>query len=482
MVADRLSPVDASFLYLEGPATAMHVTSVSVLQPGPDGFGHDRLMGLVAAHLHLAPRYRQRVRAVPAGLGGPVWVDDPGFDLGYHVRRVALPAPGSPEQLADFVALVQSRVLDRDRPLWELHLVEGLADGLLALVSTTHQAMVDGEQGLDITHLILRDHPVGTVPEPQVWNPGPQPTSLELVTRSAVTTLSSPAQLRDGLRGGLEDLRHTASRVLEVGRQAGTTLVRTAASPARSSPLNAPVGRTRRVVLVDLDLEDFRAVRSRRFGARDHAAVTVTDVILATLTGALRTWLMGRGEPVTPSTSLRAMVPVSTAHGHEPGPVVACFVDLPVGEPSAGMRLQQVAYRMAQQMRPGQAVGAAGIAGLAGFAPPTLHSMAARVAGAVSRRVFNLVVSNVPGPQQPRYVGEARMLASYPVIPLAPGQALAIGLTSYEGRVHIGLNADRAAMFDVEQLAEAVPAALEELLDAGGPAEPPAAPSTGGAT
>lgn len=463
---DRLSPVDASFLYLEGPATAMHVTAVSVFRRPRSGVSYERLLGLVSAHLHEAPRYRQRVRDVPAGLGGPVWVDDPAFDLGYHVRQTTLPAPGDDQQLADFVALVQARVLDRDRPLWELHLVQGLPDQRFALVSKTHQAMVDGEQGVDIIHLVLSDRPRRAIAEPVPWTPGPQPGPLQLLTRSAVAALTSPAHLRDNLQGGLQDLRHTASRLLETAQQAGTTLVRTAASPARSSPLNAPVGRARRVALLDLDLEDFRAVRNRRFGTGNHAAVTVTDVILATLTGALRTWLMSRGEPVTTGTTLRAMVPVSsTGDDGAPGPIVGVFVDLPVGEPNPGMRLQQVSFRMGRQMRPGQAVGAAGIAGLAGFAPPNLHAMAARAAGAMSRRMFNLVISNVPGPQEARYAGTARMLASYPIIPLAPGQALAVGLTSYDGRVFIGLNADRDAMFDLEQLADGIPAALAELLE-----------------
>nr|MDQ3357333.1 WS/DGAT domain-containing protein [Actinomycetota bacterium] len=217
------------------------------------------------------------------------------------------------------------------------------------------------------------------------------------------------------------------------------------------------------------DLADFQTVRGRRFGNTDHGHVTVNDVVLATITGALREWLMTRGEAVSASTTVRAMVPLSVVdtdvESHVGGPVVACFVDLPVGEPSPGMRLRQVSHRMTQQLRDGQAIGAGGIAGLAGFAPPTLHSMAARLASAVSRRVFNLIISNVPGPQQPRYAGHARMVASYPVIPLARGQALSIGLTSYDGCVHLGLNADRAAMPDLAVLAGSVHSALAELVD-----------------
>ncbi len=220
--------------------------------------------------------------------------------------------------------------------------------------------------------------------------------------------------------------------------------------------------------MLSADLADFRAVRDRRVGGRKLEHVTVNDVVLATVTGALRTWLQTRGEPVHPSSTVRAMVPVSV---HDPeGPsrlgnrVTACFVDLPVGEPSPGMRLQQVAYRMRQQMEGGQAVGAGSLAGLAGFAPPTLHSLGARLGSAVSRRLFNLVITNVPGPQHPLYAGQSRMLATFPVIPLARGQALTLGLTSYDGRVFFGLNGDRDAMVDIEVLSQCLVDALEELI------------------
>ncbi|WP_114905498.1 WS/DGAT/MGAT family O-acyltransferase [Ornithinimicrobium murale] len=465
---DRLTPVDSSFLYLEGPATSMHVGSVLVFDMPEGGFDHDTLLDLVANRVAYVHRYRQRVRQVPAGLGGPVWVDDADFDLSYHVRRSGLPRPGSMEQLSEFVARVQSRPLDRARPLWEIYLVEGLADDRFALVSKTHQAMVDGVHGLDIGQVILDESPNDVVPIAQTWTPSPEPSDVELITRSAINTVTSPRRLWDGVRGGVTDLRHTGGRVVEAAQQAGTALVRTAASPAPDTPLNTHVGSTRRVHLIDLDLEDFRQVRGRRFGAGDLGHVTVNDVVLATLTGALREWLMTRGEPISSSSTLRAMVPLSIEDGEVEsqvgGPVVAAFVDLPVGEPSPVMRLQQVSYRMAKQLRDGRAIGAAGIAGLAGFAAPTLHSMAARAASAMSRRVFNLVISNVPGPQEARFAGPARLWATYPVIPLAQRQALAIGLTSYDGRVHLGLNADREAMPDLNVLAECIDSALAELV------------------
>lgn len=463
--------MDSSFLYLEGPVTAMHVGSVLVFEMPEEGFDHDTLLDLVANRVAYVHRYRQRVREVPAGLGGPVWVDDDDFDLTYHVRRTGLPRPGTMEQLGEFVARIQSRLLDRTRPLWEIYLVEGLAQDRFALVSKTHQAMVDGVHGVDIGQVILDEMPTEVVPIVQTWSPTPAPSDVELLTRSAIDTVTSPRRLWDAARNGLIDLRDTGAKVAEVAQQAGTALVRTAASPAPDTPLNTPVGATRRVRLIDLDLEDFRLVRHRRFGAGDLGHVTVNDVVLATLTGALREWLMTRGEPISSASTLRAMVPLSVEDGEAQefrvgGPVIAAFVDLPIGEPSPVMRLQQVSFRMARQLRDGRAIGAAGIAGLAGFAAPTLHSMAARAASAMARRVFNLVISNVPGPQEARYAGPARLLASYPVIPLAQRQALSVGLTSYDGRVYLGLNADREAMPDLDVLAECIDSALAELVAA----------------
>lgn len=466
---DRLSAVDSSFLYLEDPVSAMHAGSVLVFEAPDEGFSYETLLALVANRIAYVHRYRQRVRQVPAGLGGPVWVDDEDFDLTYHVRRSALPRPGTTEQLGEFVARIQSRLLDRERPLWEVYLVEGLEDDRFALVTKTHQAMVDGITGVDIGQVILDDHPTEVVPVVQTWSPQPEPSDLELLSRAAWDTATSPRRLVEGLRGGLDNLRHTGSKVAEAAGQAATTLVRTAASPAPVTPLNREIGAARRTAFLDLDLADFKAVRSRRFGHRDHMHVTVNDVVLATLTGALREWLMMRGEPVSATTTLRALVPLSVrdadAGSHVGGPVIACYVDLPVGEPSPGMRLQQVSYRMAQELRHGHPLSARGLSGLAGFAPSTLHSMAARLAGAVSRRAYNLIISNVPGPQQARYAGHARMVSSYPVIPLSRGQALTIGLTSYDGRVHLGLNADRDALHDLDVLTDSVHRSLAELIE-----------------
>ncbi len=235
-----------------------------------------------------------------------------------------------------------------------------------------------------------------------------------------------------------------------------------AARAAPESPLNTVIGEHRRYAMLALDLDDHRRIR------KAHDA-TVNDVVLATVAGALRAWLLTRGQRVGPATTVRALVPVSVRSEGESAAsgnhVSSYLVDLPVGEPSAVMRLHQVSYRMQAHKETGQAVGATALAGLAGFAPPTLHSLGARVASGLSKRWFNLVVTNVPGPQQPLYAGDARMLAAYPVVPLAKGQALTIGLTSYDGQVFYGLNADRDAMPDVDVLAQCLSDALAELLE-----------------
>ena len=469
-VPDRLSPLDVSFLYLEEPTTPMHVGAVTVFQAPEEGFDHDRLVELISQRIAFVPRYRQRVRWVPGRLANPVWVDDERFEMSYHVRRSALPRPGTDAQLAELVARVQSRPLDRTRPLWEMYLVEGLSQGRFALITKTHHAMVDGIAAVDIGQVILDTRPDSRDRAPDTWRPSAEPSWVELVAGAVAETVRRPTAVLDTLRGGVSEVRHTTGKVL--GAAGG--LLAAATSVARSapeSPLNTVIGEQRRYAMCALDLDDHRRIRKAH--GRKGQDVTVNDVVLATVAGALRAWLLTRGEKVGPATTVRALVPVSVAPGPDDvagAPVAGSrvssyLVELPVGEPSPVMRLHQVSYRMRAHKETGQAVGAEALVGLAGFAPPTLHALGARVASGLSRRWFNLVVTNVPGPQQPLYAGSARLLAAYPVVPLARNQALSIGLTSYDGRVFYGLNADRDAMPDVGVLAQCLQDALTELLE-----------------
>jgi hypothetical protein len=479
-VSDRLTPLDVSFLYLEEPTTVMHVGSVMIFDAPEGGFDYDQLVRHISARIAFVPRYRQRVRQVPGRIANPVWVDDERFDISYHLQRSALPRPGTTEQLRELVARIQPRPLDRHRPLWEVYLVEGLQDDRFAIITKAHQALVDGVNAVDLGQVVLDESANATTPPSDSWRPRPEPSLVELVTAAVMDTVRRQTQVADTVRVGFGDLRATADKVADT---VGGLLfaARTATRPAPDSPLNVEIGSHRRFGMVSTDLADYRAIRAfhaqggrrGRSGSRSSPGtahrITINDVVLATISGALRNWLLTRGASVLPTTLVRALVPVSVTVeqtdqvGALGSSVVAQLVDLPVGEPNAVLRLQQVAYQMRAHADGGRAVGAARIANIGGFAPPTLHSLGARVASGLSRKVFNLVVTNVPGPQQPLYAAGARMLATYPVVPLAKGQALAIGLTSYDGGVYYGLNGDRDAMRDLEVLGSCVEDALAEL-------------------
>jgi WS/DGAT/MGAT family acyltransferase len=462
-MTDRLSPLDVSFLYLETPTTAMHVGGVAIFDPPPgDGeFDYDALVALVAQRISLVQRYRQKVRWVPGKLANPVWVDDEDFDITYHVRRSALPRPGTLDQLRELVGRVQSRQLDRSRPLWEIYLVEGLEDGRFAIITKTHHAMVDGVSAIDIGTLILDvSRTPRDIPD-DGWIPRREPSTVGLVVGAVKDTLRRPTQVVDTVRASVTDARAIAQRTL--GAAGGiAAAARVSLRPAPDSPLNARIGEQRRFGMACTDLDDYKRVRKAHGG-------TVNDVVLATVAGALRVWMLTRGESVTPATSARAMVPVSVRGDEQVGGlgnrVSAYFVDLPIGEPSPVVRLHQISYAMKAHKESGQSVAADAIVALSGFAPPTIHSAAARLSSRLSRRLFNVVVTNVPGPQFPLYAAGAQMLECYPVVPLSKGQAVSIGLTSYNGGVFYGLNADRDAMPDVDVLAQCIEEALAELVE-----------------
>jgi diacylglycerol O-acyltransferase len=474
-VSDRLSPLDVSFLYLEERTTPMHVGSVMIFRTGDAGLDYPRLLRHLEARIALVPRYRQRVRFVPGRIANPVWVDDERFDLTYHVRRQALPTPGSQEQLEELVARVQSRRLDRSRPLWEVDVVEGLEGNRFALVTKVHQALVDGVHAVDLGQVVLDDDPDGREPPLLTWRPSREPSSAELVAAAVADTLRRPQQvLSETARASIGDFLTVGARTAEaLGGLA--VAARSATRTQPRSPLNVEISGHRRFAILATDLEDYRKIRA--FHARSRSAepapgTTVNDVVLAVLAGALRVWLQARGAAVSPGAVVRALVPMSVRAetpsdaGAIGSRVASLLVDLPTGEPSPIMRLHQVAYQTRVHREAGQALSAPAIVGIAGFAPPTLHSLGARVASGLSRRLFNLVVTNVPGPQHPLYLGWSRMLASYPVIPLARGQALGIGLTSYDGVVHYGLNGDREAMPDLDELRRCIVESLAELVEA----------------
>lgn len=466
-MSDRLSPLDASFLLLEDGTTPMHVGALSVFKRPRAGLDYETLLRLIEARIALVPRYRQKLRGVPGGLARPVWVDDADFDISYHVRRSALPRPGSDVQLHELVARLTSRQLDRTRPLWEMYLVEGLERGRIAIITKTHQAMVDGEGALEIGQVILDVTPKPRAVRGELWMPRAVPGPLGMVAGVVADLVHQPAEVAGVLRWATRDVGATAGRAVDLASDL-VSVVRTVAAPAPSTPLNVPVSRQRRFAVARTRLADYRAVRSRHGG-------TVNDVVLAVVSGAMRTWLLSRGESVTASTVVRALVPMSVtseARGPDAGAVVGSpgshvesfLLDLPAGEANPVVRLSQVSHATRAHGDASAQVGAQTLARMSGFAPPTLHAVGARLAGTLSRRSFNVLITNVPGPQLPLYAAGARLLEMYPVVPLGRRHALTIGLTSYDGGVYFGLNADRDAMGDVDALATMIEESLAELV------------------
>jgi WS/DGAT/MGAT family acyltransferase len=488
-MTERMTSADVAFLHQESRNAPQHVGGLAIFTPQPGGFAYERLVRLLEERISLAPRYRQKVRVVPGHLAHPLWLDDPDFDITYHVRRSALPRPGTDQQLLEFAGRIQSRLLDRSRPLWEMYLVEGLTDGRVAIVTKTHQAMVDEREGIDLAQVIL-----DAAPEPRrtvgaIWMPQPEPSSLELLRDAVFELVRRPTSLTEAVREAGHDIMAVAGRVGSVtgGLASAPRLVLRRPQP---SPLRAELSEQRRLAIARTRLDDYRKVRDA-FGG------TVNDAVLATVAGALRGWLLSRAEPLRPATAVRALIPVSVADPGErraeppggpdarsarmnhpsgrgqaaapaevPGRVRPLLVDLPVGEADPVLRLAQLRYAMATHKASGRAVSADRIAALGGFAPPTLHALGARASSGLTRRMFSLVVTNVPGPQLALYAAGARMTEMFPFLPLAQGQALSIALTSYDGGVYYGINGDRDAVRDVGTIAELIEESLAELVAA----------------
>lgn len=463
---DRLSALDASFLYLEDAATPMHVGGVAIFERPRDGFDHEQVLCLVRQRLAYLPRYHERVLTVPGHLARPVWADDVDFDLNYHVRRSALPTPGSEAQLFELVARLMARPMDNERPLWEVYFVEGLERDRVALITKTHQAVVDGVGTVELGQLILDSTPQPCEPSEDNWVPRRPPSAAQLLLDAVSETVQRPGELVENVRAAVSDAAATVDKFTDaVGGLA--TAVRALIRPAPAGPLNTHVSGGRVFAVVRTRLEDYRRVRDRHGG-------TVNDIVLAAITGALREWLVSRGENVVPATTLRALVPMAVL---EPGVEFSSaglvnnqlephLVDLPVGEPNPVLRLQHISHAMRAYTDSRPSVAARAMLKVGGFAPATMHSLAARTAGSFSGRIFNLVITNSPGPQMPLYAGRAKMTEMYPVIPLARNQALAIGVTSYHGGVYFGLNGDRKAVSDVGVLASMVEESLSELQSA----------------
>lgn len=458
---ERLRARDLTFLAAERPTAPRHNATVEIFAPGGSGFDYQRLVDLIGDRISFVPRYRQRVLEVPGRLANPVWVDDEHFDLAYHVRRSALPRPGSDDQLFELVSRIVSRPLDRTRPLWEIYFVEGLSDDRVAILYKSHQALVDGVHTVDLGQLLLDVAPEPKVLEPDDWTPHLTPSAPALLAGAVRDTLTERGTLVESATAAASSAVHAATRARKRTRRVVKALT---GGQDRGSAMIGPLGQHRRIVTVETRLADYRRVREVHGG-------TVNDVILATIAGALRAWLMTRTESLSGLREIRALVPVSviddeleaTSLGSQ---IAAHHVSLPISEASPVVRLHQVSYSFQAHKDTGRSVAANRLAGIAGFAPTTFHAIGSRVASDELRRGYHLSVTNVPGPQAPLYAAGARMLATYPVPPLFGGHPMAIGVTSYDGRVFYGITADRDLLPDVDLFGTCVTEALDELLTA----------------
>jgi len=448
--SERLTNLDATFLYLEDRTAHMHVGAVAIFDgPAPS---YADVVALIEARLEHVPRYRQRLAFVPFGVGRPVWVDESNLDLEYHVRHTALPAPGDEEQLKRLAGRLFAQRLDRGKPLWELWLIDGLAGNRFAVLSKTHHCMIDGVSGVDLATVLLDAAPDAERTRATPWTPRPAPSRSELVAAALRDQVLHPL---DVAREALEPKTEGRKLLLELIGSVKPLLGMAQMGPAPDSSLNQPISPHRRWEMLTLDLGEVKRVRAALGG-------TVNDVILAVVAGALRELFAARSEP---RIDLRVMVPVSVrtedGRGKFGNQVTAIFCQLPVAEPDARARLRKVSDEMRGLKESRQAVGALALSRLGDFAPPTLIAQASRLE--VMTRFLNLVVTNVPGPQIPLYLLGCKLDGCYPCVPLAANQTLGIALLSYDGKIGIGLLGDAEHMRDLPLLAGAIGRSLAEL-------------------
>jgi len=452
---DRLTAVDASFLTNESSSSHMHVGAILVFEGPPPNYVD--LVEHVRSRLSLVPRFRQKLVVPPLEAGRPLWADDVNFNLTYHIRHTALPEPGGEEQLKKLAGRIFSQQLDRSKPLWELWLAQGLENDRFALLTKTHHAMVDGISGVDIGTVLFDLEPVADPPRAEDdWVPQKEPGTTELVARGIADAAAAPIQLAERAVEAMRRPEATARKAVEA-LEGLSEIVTAFADPAPDVPLNQPIGPHRRYVWARSELAAFKRIKDT-FGG------TVNDVVLAVVTGSLRSWLQGRGIR-TEGLELRALVPVSIRSEDERGNlgnrIALMRGPLPVYVADPVRRLRTISDEMAGLKRSKQALGAEVISRFNDFAPPTLLAQASRIN--FTTRLFNLIVTNVPGPQLPLYVLGRRLQEVFPVAFLPQNHALAVAIMSYNGKVGFGLLADYDSMEDVEAISDGINGALAEL-------------------
>jgi WS/DGAT/MGAT family acyltransferase len=457
---EPMSAADRAFLACEDRCKPMHLGGIAIFELGPlataaGGVDIDRLRRHVASRLHLVPRYRQRLAWIPFQ-SHPAWVDDEDFNIAYHVRHVALPRSGDERELKHLCGQIMSQHLDRAKPLWEIWVVEGLDGGRFAMLIKTHHCLADGIAAFDVFAALLSPVRDGTVAEPAPWIPRPAPGGLALLRDDLVRRTTLPVALAEGVRAALAEPGGLRARLREILVALRETIVGGLRVPPET-PLNRPVGPHRRFDWWALDLAAAKAVKNRLGG-------TVNDVMLATVAGAVRRFLVRRGTDPH-GVEFRIVVPVNVRTPDESGLVTnrvsGWLLALPVGEADAALRLAAVRAETARLRSLRQELGPVVLGQAAEWAPHVFFAAAVRLASRLSP--YNLIVTNVAGPQVPLYMVGARLLGGYPQVPLFENQALGIGVFSYLGRLGWGFTADWDALPDLHAFVEDVEASFREL-------------------
>jgi diacylglycerol O-acyltransferase len=454
-----MSPLDASFLHIEDAVTHMHIGSVGIFEGPPPGPGE--VKAAIAGRLPLVPRYRQKVRFVPLALGRPTWVDDPHFNLDYHIRRTALPSPGGDEELRNLVGRVMSQQLDRAKPLWEMWVAEGLDDGRWALISKSHHCMVDGVSATDLLSVILGTERDPRPAPPDGWKAEPEPNPAALVAHSLALRAASPYEGVRTVMSAVRGPRRMTRQLVSVAR--GLANLRPVLTPNAASSLNGPISPHRRWDWARARLGDVKQIRQAHGG-------TVNDVVLAAITGGFRDLLISRGESVE-GRVVRTLVPVSVRAEEERGTynnkVSAMFAELPVELEDPRERLAALHEQMQELKHSGQAVAAERLTALGGFAPAMLLALAGRVGTHLPQSSINTVTTNVPGPQQPLYLVGRRMLEAFPFVPLGGSVRIGVAIFSYDGGINFGITGDRDSAPDIGVLCRGIEQGITDLLNAG---------------
>jgi diacylglycerol O-acyltransferase / wax synthase len=451
---DWMSPMDASFLHLEGPANPMHIGGVSIFEgPAPPFEDFEEMVG---SKLGLVPRYRQKVRFVPLGLGRPVWVDDPHFNLSYHLRHSALPSPGTDEQLRRTAARIFAQHLDRGKPLWEIWMLEGLRESRWALLSKVHHCMVDGVSATDLMTVMFGGD--NAPDDGGVWEPEPEPTGAEILLRTLTHRTLNPSEQVRTVRAVARAPRESLAQARDLLR--GMTSAAGVIRPLDDSSLTGPVGPHRTWSWAHVRLSDVKTIRSAIGG-------TVNDVVLAIVSGGLRDLLEARGESVADRT-VRTLVPVSVRRPGERGDynnrVSAMFAELPVGVADPAERLEAVRAQMDGLKQSKQAVAGDVLTSISGFAPPMLLALGARLGARTSSLGLQTGVTNVPGPQVPLYTLGRRLLESFPFVPVIGQARISTAIFSYDGGLYFGVTSDSDSSNDIDILTAGVERSMAELL------------------